>query len=205
MARRALSARLFAVAAALLAARSASAQLLFSPCDFSAVGDESQLWIVKGNGIALASDNARCMSMSSGCCFGEAVRGGDLVGLGDCGSPGSMLAWPDASFAAAPNAIVATATRDVSPSINGAPLVVDGRGSAIPQTVAQLRAYRDQASSAFSVNGSSATGARLVHTASGMCLSSGGSRAQVGPTLALAPCDAKKTGRSVVALREPAL
>ena len=188
-----MPARLLRLSALSAGALAASAQL-FSPCDYSSGGDASQLWVVSGAGIALKS-SGRCLTLSSGCCFGEDVRGGDLVGLDSCnaGDSRKQFAWPSAAFAAAPNAIVSTASGgDVSPSVNGQPLVISGGGSAVPNTAAQLFAYRGQADAAFAVNGSSTAGARLVHAASGLCLSSGGSRSQVGPTVSLAPCDAAK-------------
>ena len=184
-------------AAAVLALqlRAAAAQT-FQPCDFSAAGAASQVWVVAGSGIALQSSPKRCLSLSSGCCFGEDVRGGDLVGMDGCnaGDVRQMFAWPSPDFAPAPNTIYSTASAgaDVSPSVNGAPLVIDGRGSAVPGEAAQLRAYRDQITSAMLVNGTSTAGARLVHAATGLCLDSGGARAQLGPRLSLAACDAKK-------------
>ena len=186
--------RLLALSAlALVVAR---AQLTFQVCDFSASGAKSQAFVAASGGIALASAPAQCLRVSSGCCFGEDVRGGDLVDLGGCGDPTSAFAWPSPGFAPAPNAIVASSTAGagtVSPSINGAPLVVSGGGRAFPGAVAQLHAFLGAPDAAFTVNGSSSgAGAYLVHTASGLCLSSSGGRSTEDPTLSLAPCDAAK-------------
>ena len=188
--------RLLAAAAA--AACGAAAQLTFQPCDYSAAGAKAQAFVVSagGGGIALASAPAQCLQLSSGCCFGEDVRGGDLVGLGGCGGATAAFAWPSAAFAAAPNAIVADSTAGagtVSPSVNGAPLVVSAGGRAFPGAAAQLHAYLGAADAAFVANGSSSgAGAHLVHAASGLCLSSAGARSTEDPTLSLAPCDAKR-------------
>jgi hypothetical protein len=186
--------RLLLLAAASLAR--ARAQLTLQVCDYSAAGAKAQAFVAASGGIALASAPAQCLSVSSGCCFGEDVRGGDLVGLGGCGGAAAAFAWPSADFAAAPNAIVANSTAGagtVSPSINGAPLVLSAGGRAFPGAVAQLHAYLGAADAAFIANGSSSgAGARLVHAASGLCLSSAGGRSTEDPTLSLAPCDAAR-------------
>lgn len=62
-----------------------------------------------------------------------------------------------------------------------------GLGMYYPGAPVQARAY-DPVSSSFSVNGSSTTGAQLVHVASGMCLTAGGNTAGVGEQLNLQKC-----------------
>jgi beta-glucosidase-like glycosyl hydrolase len=178
--------------------KTTNSQLIFAPCDYSSIGDSTDLWSITNNNqsISLYSSNgSQCISLNSGCCFGEDVRGGDLVVLSSCNSNDikQRFAWPSLSFNAAPNTIVSTATgNNVSPSVNGNVFVIDGAGSSIPGTAAQLRAYRNQATSAFIINGSSTLGARLVHAGSGLCLKKGGTRAQVGPTISLSTCNDKK-------------
>ena len=174
---------------------SVRSQLLFSTCDFSTSDD---LWVFSSssNQVSLFSSNGtQCISLNSGCCFGEDVRGGDLVVLDSCNANDvkQRFSWPSASFQSAPNALVSIASGGgVSPSVNGNVFVVDAAGSSIPGTAAQLRAFRNVITSGFTVNGSSTGGARLIHTGSGLCLKKGGNRAQVGPTLSLATCSDNK-------------
>jgi len=179
----------------LLFLSSVKTQLIFSTCDFSQ--DQQDLWTATSNNqISLLSSNGKqCISLNSGCCFGEDIRGGDLVVLANCNANDQkqQFAWPSSSFSDAPNSIVSLATGSgVSPSVNGNVLVVDAAGSSIPGTAAQLRAYRNQATSSFFVNGSSTTGARLINAGSGLCLKKEGNRAQVGATLSLATCSDSK-------------
>ena len=132
--------------------------------------------------------------LSSGCCSGEDVRGGDLVNLQTCAAnyKTQSFGWPSPSFLAAPNAIPALAMGEPDVSPSPAQLVLDDGGLAFPGIAAQLHSYSSAANSAFAPNGSASSGYRLVHIASGLCLDASGEAAQRSPPLTLAKCDIAK-------------
>ena len=101
-------------------------------------------------------------------------------------APTSQFAWPAAG--GGPIASTAAPGDAVSPSANGAPLVIAAKGRAFPGAPLQLLADRGAPDSAFVANAS-----RLVHAASGLCVSAAGrAPAREDPPLALAPCDAAR-------------